>query len=336
MSQDNQDNFHWPLLGNSPVKQLLQSAVSHDSVAHAYLFVGPSRVGKSTMASLLAASLVCQQKKSKRPCQHCPACDQMSRGIHPDVDRITPNEHNTISITDIRALQHKLSLRSFLTEYKIAIIDHIDSLTEEAANALLKTLEEPTPKTVFILTAENRSSIPSTILSRCQILQFNLVPTFQITNWLISRGCERRLASHIAHIANGRPGLAINLMENPALVEERSEQIKKLSSLFKASYSDKLAFIGEITGSKQSENDVQSLNTLLDVWAAYFRDILFKKVGVTLAQDHSSVAQLPAQFSSGSAKKISLILSHIYRTKGLLQQSVNPRLAMENLIMDIA
>jgi DNA polymerase-3 subunit delta' len=333
MNTDNTDQLHWPLLGNSPVKRLLQSAVSHQKVAQAYLFVGPAHVGKFSAASQLANSLICQSKDERRPCNHCAACDQFAKGLHPDVDIIAPNENLTISISEIRSLQHKTSLRSFLTEYKIAIIDEAGSMTEESANALLKTLEEPTPKTVFILTAETKESLPQTIVSRCQLVQFNLTQDYQIENWLISRGMDKKKANTIARFANGRPGIAASLIDSQQPMQDYQESVQSLVRILNGSIYDRLALTSAMTREQPGRKTNNDIETALDSWISYYRDSLYilhnmqPLVSRPSVKDTKDTAKLP------SPAKICSMIERIFRTKQLIRQNANPRLVMENLIL---
>jgi len=335
MKTDRPDQFRWLILGNTQVKQLLQSAVSHNAVAHAYLFLGPAHVGKYSMATLLTGSLICQSKDMRQPCFQCPACDQLSKGIHPDVDTVVPNDYNTIPISSIRALQHKLSLRSFLTEYKVAIIDHADLLSEEASNALLKTLEEPTPKTTFILTAESKDSIPLTILSRCQIIQFNLVPAYQIENWLISKGFAKNISATAAHISNGRPGLALDLAENPLKIEERSDQINKLITVLSGSVHDRLSLAYELVGSKDDSEKQSQVDGILNIWLAYFRDLLLATAAKTLPMPMQKKVAHTEVMRHYTPERIIHSVNKIMSAKNLLRKSVNTRLVLENLVLNV-
>jgi DNA polymerase-3 subunit delta' len=334
MSTDHTKQLHWPLLGNSPVKRLLQSAVSHQKVAHAYLFVGPTHVGKFASASIFANSLVCQNKNERRPCGSCPACDQFAKGLHPDVDIIDPNENQIIPIGIIRTLQHKMSLRSFLTEYKIAIINMAEKMTEESANALLKTLEEPTPKTVFVLIAESKDFLPQTISSRCQIIHFTLTQHYQIENWLIARGLEKKKASSIARFANGRPGTAMSLIDSQQPIQEYQEHITALTGALGHSISERLSFAADMSKELPGQKVSEDIEATLESWIAYFRDQLFTVLALPSLKTHSNHPLTPKKYiPETSSAKICRIIENILQTKKLVRQNANPRLVLENLIL---
>ena len=144
--------FSWPILGHQSIVNYLQTSIINQKINHAYIFYGPEHIGKSLVADYFVNSLQCEEfnnKNKKIPCQKCNACQQIEKGIHPDIYKVNKeSDKKNISIEQVRNLQHKLSMRSFLTSYKVAIIDQAESISLEAANSLLKTIEEPTSKTI--------------------------------------------------------------------------------------------------------------------------------------------------------------------------------------------
>src|SRR3989344_1191746 len=166
----------WPIVGHSHIVSYLQNSLNNLKLAHAYLFVGLDHVGKAAVAGYFINSLVCQNLEVEAlavPCGECQSCRQALSGNHPDVywlarelNEKTDKLKKNISIEQVRQLQNKLSLRSFLNSYKIAVVSEAQTLSAEAANSLLKTLEEPSARTVLILLAENLARLPQTIVSR--------------------------------------------------------------------------------------------------------------------------------------------------------------------------
>ena len=158
---------------------MIQSA-KNGRLAHAYLFVGVSQVGKRTLALKLAQRLLCSSLTGDSACGKCPSCLDIEKNRHPDVFVLGPRQEEKknkvkileVGIDEIKELQHRFSLFSYNYSYKVAIIDGIDGLTREAANSFLKTLEEPRKNTLIILISSSWDSILPTIVSRCQLIKF--------------------------------------------------------------------------------------------------------------------------------------------------------------------
>lgn len=328
--------FSWPILGHSQIKKYLQRSIKSNSIAHAYLFNGPRDVGKVQIANLFIMSLICKSKFNK-PCNECTSCKQFKKNIYPDVLVIDKEESKqNISIDQIRELQQKLSLKSFLTEYKIAIIKNSDTMNEQASNALLKTLEEPTKKTILILLTENKNNLPDTILSRCQILNFNLVPIFQIENWLIAQGVSKRESKIIAHSSNGRPNLAKLLVNDKSYFENQKDAIKFLLELMKnKKINDKFLLI-EKNIPKKNEEKQKLLMFTLNQWEYFVRDIVLAKSSNLNAISNYYFKETIIKLSDVlKSKDLVKLLLNIYKSKKLLSSSVNPKLIFENLSLSV-
>ena len=166
-------NFH-ELVGQEHVSRSLMNALCSGRVAHAFLFSGPRGSGKTTSARILAKALNCHEGKPGEPCSKCPACIEIANGNCMDVLEIDAASNR--GIDEIRELKEKVLYNPARDRNKIFIIDEVHMLTTEAFNALLKTLEEPPPRVVFILATTEHHKIPATILSRCQQYTFKLIP----------------------------------------------------------------------------------------------------------------------------------------------------------------
>lgn len=153
--------------------QRVTAAVAADRLAHGLLLAGPRDTGKTEFALALAAHLLCEAAPDRRPCQECRSCVQIAAGVHPNLLRLAPREDKRdIAIEDIREMLERLQLSSHYGQVKIALIDPADTLNDNGANALLKTVEEPPPRTHLVLVAERWRNLPATLRSRCQIIRF--------------------------------------------------------------------------------------------------------------------------------------------------------------------
>ena len=166
------------VVGQRPITQTLQNAISQNRVAHAFLFTGARGVGKTSTARILAKALNCEQGPRINPCNQCTSCQEISSGTSMDVIEIDGASNR--GIDEIRELRENVRYTPAKSRYKIYIIDEVHMLTREAFNALLKTLEEPPPHIIFVFATTEPHKIPATILSRCQRYDFKRIPMREI------------------------------------------------------------------------------------------------------------------------------------------------------------
>ena len=200
------------LLGQQLAKRVLQTHLADGRVASAYLLVGPDGIGKRRLALEMAKAINCVGT-GLRPCDACLVCSQISRGVHPDVHLLLPGgAADQIKIDDIRYLLGRVALRPFSAAVQVAVIDGAERLTEEAANGLLKALEEPSARTRFLLTSAHFTRCLPTIVSRCQVIRCAPLPPDAVKRILIERqGCEPPVAEAVARLAEGSASRAIEL-----------------------------------------------------------------------------------------------------------------------------
>lgn len=181
--------------------------------AQAYLFTGPDSVGKGTLAVRFAASILCPQGGSHEV--ECRSCRLVRTGAHPDVTVVEPEGATSLGVDQARAMVTRASLRPVESDRSVFLIPEAGAMTEQAANAMLKTLEEPTAAVVFLLVAESEDDFPATVASRCRTIHVGRVPLETMVAALMKLGMEEGDAEGVAIVAGGRPGLALALMNRP-------------------------------------------------------------------------------------------------------------------------
>jgi DNA polymerase-3 subunit delta' len=200
------------ILGQDLAKRMLSAHLAAGKAAGAYLFAGPEGVGKRRLALELAKALNCPADASG-PCDTCVTCQQITKGTHPDLHRVAPSgASNQIKIDDVRHVLGRIALRPYSARVQVAILEGAERLTEEAANSLLKSLEEPTASTVFLLTTDQLSHCLPTIISRCQVIRCQPLPADTVERILVDRhGCDPQIASVTARLSQGSVSRALEL-----------------------------------------------------------------------------------------------------------------------------
>jgi len=203
----------WSAIRGQPVAlRILQAHLRHKQVAPAYLFVGPEGVGKRLVARELAKTLNCEQE-IEDPCDQCDNCRRMLRDVHPNLHLVAPQApSNTIRIDEVREVVGNIALRPYMGVCSVVILDGADRLTEEAANALLKALEEPPGQTRFFLITVQPSHVLPTIVSRCQVIRFQRLSVDVIGDLLAQAvPCSPQVATSVSRLAQGSLSRAIEL-----------------------------------------------------------------------------------------------------------------------------
>jgi DNA polymerase III delta' subunit len=199
------------VIGHERVKELLLREMA--GPAQAYLFTGPESVGKGTLATRFAAALLCEHDGAHEV--ECRSCRLVGSGVHPDVTVVEPEGATSLGVDQARAVVTRASLRPVESDKSIFLFPDAGAMTDQAANALLKTLEEPTASVVFLLVAESEDDFPATVASRCRTVHMGRVPMDVMVPALEERGIGTADAEGVAAVAGGRPGLALALMNRP-------------------------------------------------------------------------------------------------------------------------
>ncbi|MDR2301790.1 MAG: DNA polymerase III subunit delta' [Deltaproteobacteria bacterium] len=203
----------WEMIGQQRPIKTLTDMIQSQRLPHGLLFTGPKGTGKYTLALALAQALNCENPQGDlSPCRKCPSCKKIAEDVHPDVMTLTPKgKQNIIPIENVRDLREALSFRPFEGKYKVAIIREAERFKNEAGGALLKTLEEPTPYTILILTAQSSSSVMETLVSRCVNIKLAPLSRNQVLRALNEKGFELKASFILAGLSGGALGVALGL-----------------------------------------------------------------------------------------------------------------------------
>lgn len=186
---------------------------------NSYLFVGVTGLGKAMVARRFAQLLLCPDGGAHR--EECRSCRKVESGNHPDLIVAEPEGRVGMGVDQARTLIQQSTMRPFEAARKVFVVEDAGAFTDQAANALLKTLEEPSPTTVFLLCVESEDALPATIASRCRSILFGRIPEEEIAAGLVALGIEGDQAIGVARMSGGRPGLAITLASNRSVAEFR-------------------------------------------------------------------------------------------------------------------
>jgi DNA polymerase-3 subunit delta' len=327
----------WQVIGQTAVS-FLQHSLEAGTLAHAYLLVGPPHVGKMTLALNLAQALNCEA--AERPCLDCASCQRIASAAHADVQVIGLTQHEDlaeaklIGIDQIKQMQHSASLPPFEGNYKVFIIDGAELLSMESANCLLKTLEEPTGKVLFILLTVNDSLLPATVVSRCQRLELPPLSTAEVASALVDRGVEPERARLLAGLSHGCLGWALSVAADDSLLQQRDEELSRLLDVITADCEKRFAYVAQLAA--QFNQNRGSVYGVLDLWLDYWRDLMLVKAGC--GDIITNVDRIDGLVEMARGYRLAQIKTYIESIRAAAEQlrrNANPRLVLEVLMLDI-
>ncbi len=334
------------ILSQDHVINYFKRAIEISHLTHAYIFTGQTGVGKSLFTKEFVKALICK-KNINGHCDACHNCDRIDALDHPDIHwEILDKRDRFIKIERIRNLQYKASLCPVELSYKIFIIKDAEKMNEEAANCLLKTIEEPTSNTLFILITNSLSGLNETIISRCQVIRFKPIQTRVIKEYLMKKFSKE--SDEIVWAANyccGSLGQACTLL-NGAHFQKNSDVINRILRLNKEqNLSCAEEFVhSALTPSRSLEEGRQSLRYVLNCVLRYYRDLLLFKIMRRDKEDFESLPifntnhtdSLKLQSTLFSQETIMKIINELLLTIEYLDCNVNIPLLIENLITKIS
>jgi DNA polymerase-3 subunit delta' len=321
--------FKVQVIGHEWALDLLERQHAAGRIPQALLLTGPPNVGKSTVARFLAQRLNCQG--TLQPCGQCASCRKIISGNHPDV-RILDSDDQSLKIDDIRVLQRELSLSPHEGQYRVAVLCNFERATLSAANALLKTLEEPASQVVLVLTAADPGALLPTIVSRCQMLALRPLSTPVITEALQTYWqAAPEQAELLAQLAAGRLGWAVRALTDQELLVRRERYLQELVELLGAGRAERLAY------AQQLSRDGTMLKEVLTLWLTVWRDLLLLQSGAaqTKIMNLDWRDQLQTLARHSSLTQASEMVAGLRTALINLERNVNPRLNLEVLLLKL-
>lgn len=310
------------LYGQEKAKRLFSKSLLAGRVPHAYLFRGPDGVGKRLFAQGVAAALNCRERVGAAACGRCPSCSKFRSGNHPDFLVIRPVK-GVIKIEQIRQLSKELSYPPFESATRIVVLEDVHTMRREAANSLLKTLEEPPADNLLILTAESSQEILATLISRCQVVPFSQLSIEDTTAILIKNGIEAEAALLFARLSEGSPGRAM-LFQKSEMVAVWREVVGVLADPVMLPDRDVGALLRLAEKMAAQKEDLPPFLGLLKIW---IRDLLL--VGQA-SGDAGKEHQIPRK--SWSSAELFAKLQAISKAERELARNCNRSLVCEVLL----
>jgi DNA polymerase-3 subunit delta' len=317
------------IVGQPAAVTLLRRAIALDRPAHTYAFVGPSGVGRRLTAVAFAQALLC----STHGCGACAVCRRVAAGQHPDCQVVqpTPPKDNPkgapmIRIEQVRDLERTAALAPLEGSRKVFVLDEAERLTLPTAQALLKTLEEPPPRTHLVLILANPRALPPTVLSRCQRVRFRPLDAAETARLLEGRGVPAAASPLLARLTEGRPGLALGT-DLDALRARREAAL--------ALAAEPAARLG--TALDGATVDRATVTAYLELYWSWYRDALCLAAGgsAALLVHADQEPALRALAARTSAAALATALGRVKAAWVALETNVNPRLALETALLGL-
>ena len=350
----------WQTFGHPGAIRLLGGAISLGRASHAYLVTGPEQVGKRTLAIDIARAVNCTPSPDlfgetpQAPCGRCGSCDRIARGLHADVrvidvDTELPSSdegsgsgqgsssrtRKNIRIEHIAELQREAALKPFEGRRRVFIVDGAETMSAEAANRLLKTLEEPAEDVLIVLVTSFPESLPPTVISRCQRIELRLVPREEIETALVERfDAEPEVATILSRIARGCPGWAVDALNDPTAMDKRAQSVQRILSVLTGDIEDRFRYARE--ASATFTRDRAAGTAEIETWLDWWRDVAFAANGLEQHVVNADwLTSLSAVGKSLEPAELSAAVDAVERTLDALRSNAMPRLALEVMMLDL-
>lgn len=315
--------YNWGTDGHERVLALLERELEEGNISHAYLLTGPDKIGKYTVAKRLAHILQCPNNF----CHTCSVCQEIDKGYHSDTIEIVDNGES-IKIEEIRDVLVKMNL-SKQSAYKILLIQNIERMGQDAANAMLKMLEDPPERVVFILTASRVKEILPTIISRVRVHNFRRLSDADLAKVLqgLYPNVGEEQIKMVSSFALGKPGTAIDFMRDPQLYDEYKKMYNAICLFVKKpDRVNQFMYIADLVKAKKDNEDPALIKNFLDVLTAVLRNELLELVASGGEREGAS---------RESVVRIVNLIIEAQRARELLKRNVNTKMLLENLLMQL-
>ncbi|MBN2116673.1 MAG: DNA polymerase III subunit [Anaerolineales bacterium] len=323
---------NWNLVGHEWAVEMLKKHVVNAATRHAYLFAGAPGLGRRTLALRFAQALNCQTPvEAGVPCGECRDCRQIAAMQHADLTVIqADSEGGTLKVDQVREARRVLTLKPYQAEHRVALFLRFQEANDNAANALLKTLEEAPSYAVLILTADTPEQLLPTIVSRCEVLRLRPSEIEKVKRELENRRVESSHAKLIAHISGGRFGYALRLVEDSSLLEKREARLNDLQNLISASRVEKFAYADKLAGDKES------MRQAILIWLSYWRDVMLRSAQAETplinVDRNLEIEDLAGRLDLSAARTV---VSRFEDSLEKMEKNVNSKLLAEVLLLDL-
>jgi len=327
--------MQWNLCGHDLAIEFLREHTKPEKMRQAYLITGPDGVGRKSLALAFIKAICCQQAPAPGEfCNQCTTCRQIDAKAFSDLTIVEQEGGKEIKIDQIREMQKTLTLSPFQAPKRFVLIPNFQKATAGAANALLKSLEEPPPRALIILTADARESLLETIASRCE--QVRLGPmTVDATRAVLADQFQlgEDQARHLAHLTSGRIGASLRFHADPQAVEAHNDILIELEDQLEKSYRTRLQYVDDLMRQKNSSPREQA-SKLVPVWLGFWRDCLIMAAQANIplvnAEHREWIERTAKQIPLDKIQKILLAHEHALEQ---LEAYANARLVLENLLL---
>ena len=317
------------ILGHDRIIEVLRRSLRGGKTAHSYLFEGVAGCGRKKTALSLVQALFCTTTTDDA-CGVCSSCRKIDGGNHPDIHQIAPlPDKRDISIEQLREMQHILSLRPYEAPRKVCIIDPAERMSVNAANSLLKTLEEPPGNALIILLTENAGMLLPTVRSRCQLIRFAPLSPEHLLLLLERSGMAPETAALVAPMSGGSLQRALEL-DNEALAARREAVLTRVAQLNIQQIATVFDAAEELSGNRDATLE------LLDMLLSFFRDVVHLGTGSGEIVNRSFRDAIEAIAAKRSFPRNLELLESIYETRRDVQRNANPKLALDHLFLTMA
>lgn len=320
---------------------VLKKSLESGQLSHAYLFTGPAGIGKMTLAIDLARAVNCQA--AQPPCGECFSCTRILEGKHADVQVLKLNpaddvenarNQTEIGVEQVKQLQHSASLPPFGGRCRVFIIDGAELMSAEAANRLLKTLEEPESGVVFILLAANGAGVIETIASRCQHLELKPVAIERVEEALVRSGVGKEKAGVLARLSRGRFGWALTAAGEDAFLAQHCLKRDEIFDIIYSNIEKRFDHAARMAAAFLQKR--QAVMDELDLWLGVWRDVLLLKLGCRQAVINIDAEdRLCALAEDFSLAEIKFAAQAIQEAEARLGLNASPRLVLDILMLDL-